>query len=99
MFAAAKFRIMRRHSIKREPSTMSGKAGDNTEQEQSPLTLWQVTKSVMWAFLGVQKDATRERDLSRGKPIHFIIIGITATVLFIAVVVGVVSLVISLAQG
>ncbi|MDZ7751245.1 MAG: DUF2970 domain-containing protein [Gammaproteobacteria bacterium] len=89
---------MRRHNVKREPSTMSGKTGDTTEQDQSPLSLWQVTKSVMWAFLGIQKDATRERDLSRGKPIHFIIIGLTATILFIAVVVGVVSLVMSLAQ-
>ncbi len=77
---------------------MSGKADDTNPGDQGPLTLWQVTKSVMWAFLGVQKDATRQRDLSRGKPIHFIIIGVTATILFIAIVVGVVTVVMSLAQ-
>lgn len=77
---------------------MSEKADETTPRDEGPLTLWQVTKSVLWAFLGVQKDATRQRDLSRGKPIHFIIIGLTATILFIAVVVGVVNLVISLAQ-
>lgn len=67
-------------------------------QEDRPLTLWEVTQSVLWAFLGVQKDEVRQRDLSRGRPIHFIIIGLVLTVLFILVVSGVVSLVMSLAQ-
>lgn len=72
--------------------------GRSAGQDDRPLTLWEVTQSVLWAFLGVQKDEVRQRDLSRGKPIHFIIIGLVLTVLFILVVSGVVSLVMSLAQ-
>ena len=79
---------------------MSDKPGAAQHQEaEGGLTLWQVATSVMWAFLGVQKDEVRRRDLSRGKPIQFIIIGIAATVLFIMAVIGVVSLVLSFAQG
>lgn len=53
--------------------------------------------SVMSAFLGVQSSANRERDFSKGKLSHFIIIGLLLGLVFILVVVGVVSLVMKLA--
>ena len=53
-------------------------------------------KSVLAAFFGVQSAKKRERDFTRGKPSHFIIIGLAATVIFILVIWGVVQLVMRL---
>jgi len=64
------------------------------EEEKKP-TLWQMTKSVLAAFFGVQSSKVRERDFSKGNPLHFIIIGIVATTIFVLVVYGVVRLVLA----
>lgn len=53
--------------------------------ELTPST-WQVFKSVLASFFGVQKEETRQRDFTYGKPGQFIVIGLIITVLFIAVV-------------
>lgn len=52
---------------------------------------WQTTASVAASFFGVQSSKNRERDFSRGKPGHFIAIGLLMTALFVAVVVMVVK--------
>lgn len=65
-------------------------------EEASP-TLWQVMLSVAAAFFGVQSEANRQRDFTRGKPGQFIIIGLLATLLFVLVMVGIVQLVLRLA--
>ena len=62
-------------------------------QETKKLTLPQVFGSVISSFLGVQKNANRERDFKRGRARDFIIVGIVLTVLFILSVWGVVQLV------
>lgn len=54
-----------------------------------------VVKSVLASFLGVQSEKNRQRDFTHGKPIHYIIVGLVATVLFIVVIWGVVKLVLS----
>lgn len=54
-----------------------------------------VVKSVLASFLGVQSEENRQRDFAHGKPIHYIIVGLVATVLFIVVIWGVVKLVLS----
>ena len=51
----------------------------------------------MSSFLGIQKNATRERDFKRGRARDFIIVGIVLTLLFIVSVWGVVQLVMSAA--
>lgn len=61
------------------------------EQKQSIFALF---KSVSAAFLGVQSDSNREKDFSQGKLSHFIIVGVVCTILFIAALITVVSLVI-----
>jgi len=38
--------------------------------------LLDVNKSVLWAFLGVQKSKNHERDFKYGKPSQYIIIGL-----------------------
>ena len=57
------------------------------------LSLRQVFGSVMASFLGVQKNATRERDFRRGRARDFILVGIVLTLLFILTIWGVVQLV------
>ncbi|MDZ7802880.1 DUF2970 domain-containing protein [Thiohalophilus sp.] len=66
------------------------------ENKQAP-GLWDVAKSVMAAFLGVQKSKHYERDFTHGKPWQYITIGLIGVVIFIAVIIGVVKVVMSLA--
>lgn len=48
--------------------------------------MWQVVKSVLMAFFGVQKDKQRRADFEHGKPGVFIVIGLVmASVMVIAV--------------
>jgi hypothetical protein len=61
--------------------------------DERPLSFWQIAGSTIAAAFGVQKSANRERDFSRGRPMHFIIAGIVFTVVFVLIVVTVVQLV------
>lgn len=65
----------------------------DTEEPEQELTLLQMIASVLAAAFGVQSSRNRERDFSRGKPLHFIALGIVFTVLFVLAVVTVVNLV------
>jgi hypothetical protein len=67
------------------------------EAEESPehLTFWQMLHSVLAAAFGVQSSRNRERDFTRGRPLHFILLGIAFTALFVLAVVLVVNLVLS----
>ena len=47
--------------------------------EQEGLSTWQVFKSIMMSFFGVQKEEIRKRDFTQGKPSQFIIIGLLIT--------------------
>ncbi|MBA4289240.1 MAG: hypothetical protein C0439_09700 [Pseudomonas sp.] len=67
------------------------------DQDNKPLSLWEMLQSVFSAALGVQSGKNRARDFSRGKPSHFIILGVLFTVLFVLVIFGVVQLVLHLA--
>jgi uncharacterized membrane protein YhdT len=58
---------------------------------------WEIIKSVLASFIGVQSEKNRLRDFAQGKPSHFIIAGLLLTVVFILVVWGVVKLVLSVA--
>ncbi|HZX15530.1 MAG TPA: DUF2970 domain-containing protein [Pseudomonas sp.] len=67
------------------------------EDENKPLTLWEMLQSVLSAAIGVQSGKNRSRDFSRGKPSHFIILGVLFTAVFVLVIFGVVKLVLHLA--
>ena len=67
---------------------------DDNEKEPS---LLDVARSVMWAFLGVQKSKNYERDFKHGKPSQYIIIGLIAVTIFISIIIMVVRFVLSLA--
>lgn len=62
-------------------------------------TTWQVFKSVMASFFGVQKEETRQRDFTYGKPGQFIFIGLLLTVGFIVVVYLIVKVILYFALG
>ena len=69
-----------------------------TEQEtKNEPSIWDVTKSVLAAGLGVQSRKNYERDFTHGKPWQYIVIGLIGVGLFIAVVITVVLTVLSLA--
>nr|MBV6628475.1 DUF2970 domain-containing protein [Oceanococcus sp. HetDA_MAG_MS8] len=64
---------------------------DQTKSQDAPSWV-QVMWSTLAAFFGVQSSQNRERDFSRGKASHFIVMGLLMTAAFIAVVVGAVKL-------
>ncbi|RCV86649.1 DUF2970 domain-containing protein [Billgrantia montanilacus] len=48
--------------------------------------MWRVIKSVLAAFLGVQKDARRREDFEEGNPMAFILVGIVMALLFVGLI-------------
>ena len=72
-------------------SDNSGKQNDI--EADSNLSFWELLKSTSSAFLGVQSNANRQRDFTRGKPSHFILMGLMFGLLFVLTIVGVVQLV------
>jgi len=67
---------------------------DDKKKEPS---LLDVTRSVMWAFLGVQKSKNHERDFKYGKPSQYIFIGLIGVAIFITILIMLVKLALSLA--
>ncbi|MDR7024311.1 Protein of unknown function [Pseudomonas peli] len=68
-----------------------------SDEDNKPLTLWEMLQSVLSAAFGVQSGKNRSRDFSRGKPSHFIILGVLFTAVFVLVIFGIVKLVLHLA--
>ena len=70
---------------------------DNSNNQDSEpardLSFWELVKSTSSAFVGVQSNANRERDFSRGKLSHFIWMGLLFGLLFVLTLIGVVQLV------
>ncbi len=63
---------------------------------QSP-SLWQVFKSVLSAFFGVQSSNNHDRDFKHGKFYQFAVIGLFTVILFVFAVWGLVSVVLHFA--
>lgn len=49
--------------------------------------MWQVIKSVLSAFFGVQKDSRRRDDFEHGKPIVFIVTGVVMALIMVGLVI------------
>jgi len=56
-------------------------------------TVFQVFKSVLSAFIGVQSEENRKKDFTQGSFLPYIIAGIVFTVVFVASIAFVVSLI------
>ena len=69
------------------------KEREQTADDQVELSFWQVLSSTLAAAFGVQSSKNRQRDFTKGKPIHFIFMGIAVTLIFVLIVVSVVSMV------
>lgn len=67
------------------------------KDDEQPLSFKEMLQSVLAAALGVQSGKNRSRDFSRGKPSHFILLGVGFTLLFVVIVLGIVKLVLHLA--
>ena len=67
---------------------------DDTDK---PLSFREMLQSVLAAAFGVQSGKNRARDFSRGKPSHFIALGLMFTALFVVVLFALVQLVLYLA--
>ena len=65
--------------------------------EDMQISFFQLLKSTMSAFVGVQSNANRERDFKHGKISHFIGIGLLFGLLFVCTIIGVVQIVIHVA--
>jgi len=66
----------------------------NDEDKRSP-SLLDVTRSVLWGALGVQKSENYKRDFTHGKAWQYIVVGIIAIMVFIGTMITIVNIVIS----
>ncbi|GHC27346.1 DUF2970 domain-containing protein [Aidingimonas halophila] len=48
--------------------------------------MWNVIKSVLAAFFGVQKERRRQEDFTHGEPIKFIVVGILLAIVLVVVI-------------
>lgn len=59
------------------------------------LSFWQTLRAVGWSFFGVRKSAEWEKDVGQLNPVHLIVAGLLAAVLFVVVLVLLVQWVIA----
>jgi hypothetical protein len=55
----------------------------------------QTLKAVAWSFFGVRKSAAYERDLNELNPVHLVVAGVIAAVLFVVLLLVIVNWVLS----
>jgi hypothetical protein len=75
------------------------KAEPSDPEEEIQLSFWQLLKSTLSAFIGVQSNANRERDFRHGKLSHFIWVGLLFGLVFVLTLIGVVQLVMHFASN
>ncbi|TRX57854.1 DUF2970 domain-containing protein [Thalassomonas sp. M1454] len=68
-------------------------SNETKEKDESSPSLKDVVASVAAAFIGVQSNKNRERDFTKGKFSHFVVVGLIGVVLFVAMLIAIVSLV------
>ena len=73
----------------------SGQETHQETEELPSLTFLEMLGSVLSAAFGVQSQRNRERDFSRGKARHFILMGIAFTACFVVTIVLIVKLVLA----
>ncbi len=64
--------------------------------ERKP-SIFDVIKSVLASFFGVQSDKNRKRDFQQGSPAQFIIVGLLLTILFIVGMIFIVKIILAAA--
>ncbi len=56
---------------------------DIRELSQRKLNFFQTLKAVLWGFFGVRKGSGYQQDIAKLNPVHLIIAGLLATLLFV----------------
>ncbi len=69
----------------------------SAQGDDAPPSFWQTVGSVLAAFFGVQSSRARKRDFTRGQPWHYVVVGLVVTIVFVAVLAGLVRLVLTVA--
>lgn len=59
----------------------------------------QTMKAVAWSFFGVRKSSEYEKDVKQLNPVHVVIAGVIAALIFIGVLITVVHFVVAGAHG
>lgn len=72
---------------------------DKSKDPRNGLSPVQVIGSALAAAFGVQSSTNRDRDFTRGKPLHFIGAGIILTTIFVLCIIVLVRWVVSGAAG
>ena len=62
---------------------MAPSGSDLQEVTNRPLSFLQTVKAVAWSFLGIRKRAGYEQDVQTLNPVHVIVAGLLAAVLFV----------------
>ena len=68
-----------------------------SNEDNTPPSLLDVARSVLWAMIGVQKSKNHERDFKHGKPWQYIIVGLIGVAIFITILITVVKFALSMA--
>lgn len=67
------------------------------DKEDKAPSLLDVTRSVLWALIGVQKSKNHERDFKHGKPWQYVIVGLVGVAIFITIIIMIVKFSLSMA--
>ena len=57
--------------------------------------VWHTVVAVAWAFLGIRKHSEAAKDVGRITPLSIVVIGLVATMIFVAGLIGLVNLVVT----
>ncbi len=56
---------------------------DLKEASQRQGSFWQTAKAVAWSFFGVRKSSDYAQDVAKINPVHVIVAGVVAALLFV----------------
>lgn len=65
------------------------------EASQRPMSFLATMKAVMWSFFGVRKNSAYEEDTAKLNPLHVIIAGVIAAIIFILTLLLIVKMVVA----
>lgn len=65
------------------------------EATQRPMSFLATVKAVLWSFFGVRKNSAYVEDTAKLNPLHVIIAGVIAAVIFILTLLSVVKMVVA----
>lgn len=61
------------------------------QQKQDKATFLETLSAVLWSFFGVRKGKKHTEDMQRLNPVHVIIVGLLAALIFVVVLIVIVN--------